>query len=118
MKQELVIINKEKIYKKDNNFFCDNVDMKSIPEGLSKNFEALVIARKSNIKKFHKINLKNIKKNDLIFWKGHIAIVISKKKLIHAYGPLKKILIMPIRKTIDRIYKTANLKVIGVRRVG
>ena len=74
---------------------------------------------KDQLKYFKKkIRLKNIKKNDLIFWKGHVAIVISKKKLIHAYGPLKKILIMSIRKTIDRIYKTANLKVIGIRRVG
>ncbi len=74
---------------------------------------------KDQLKYFRKkIKLKNIRKNDLIFWKGHVAIVVSKKKLIHAYGPFKKILIMPISKTIDRIYKTANLKVIGVRRVG
>ena len=59
-----------------------------------------------------------MKKNDLIFWKGHIAVAISKKKLIHAYGPLKKVLIMPIKKTIDRIHKTANLKIIGIRRIG
>ena len=64
-----------------------------------------------------KIKLQNIKKNDLIFWKGHVAVAISKKKLIHAYGPLKKVIIMPIKETIDRIYKTANLKVIGIRRV-
>ena len=64
-----------------------------------------------------KIELKNIRKNDLIFWKGHVAIAISKKDLIHAYGPLKKTVIMPIKKTIDRIYKTSNLKVTGIRRV-
>ena len=64
-----------------------------------------------------KIKLKNIKKNDLIFWKGHVAVCISKKYLIHAYGPLKKVVLMPIKKTIDRIDKTANLKVIGVRRI-
>ena len=64
-----------------------------------------------------KIELKNIRKNDLIFWKGHVAIAISKKNLIHAYGPLKRTVIMPIKKTIDRIYKTANLKVTGIRRV-
>ena len=64
-----------------------------------------------------KIELKNIRKNDLIFWKGHVAIAISKKDLIHAYGPLKRTTIMPIKKTIDRIYKTANLKVTGIRRV-
>ena len=73
---------------------------------------------RDQIKYFQKkIELKNIKKNDLIFWKGHVALAISKYNLIHAYGPSKKTLIMPINKTIKQIYKTANLKVIGVRRV-
>ena len=73
---------------------------------------------KDQIKYFKKkVKIKNIKKNDLIFWKGHVAIAISKNKLIHAYGPKKKTIIMPIKKTIDIIYKTANLKVIGIRRI-
>ena len=72
---------------------------------------------KDQIKYFKKkIKLKNISKNDLIFWKGHVAIALSKKNLIHAYGPLKKVVIMPIKKTINKIHKTADLKVIGVRR--
>jgi len=73
---------------------------------------------KDQLKYFRKkIKINKIKKNDLIFWKGHVAIVISKTTAIHAYGPLKKIVIMPIRKMIDLIYKTANLKVIGIRRI-
>ena len=64
-----------------------------------------------------KIKLIKAKKNDLIFWKGHVAVVISKNNLVHAYGPSKKTLVMPIKKTIDKIYKTANLKVIGIRRI-
>ena len=32
---------------------------------------------------------------------------INSKKLIHAYGPEKKVLIMPITKTIERIERTA-----------
>ena len=64
-----------------------------------------------------KIKIENIKKNDLIFWKGHVAISTSKHNLIHAYGPEKKTIRMPIKKTIDKIYKTANLKVIGIRRI-
>ena len=40
---------------------------------------------KDQIKYFKRnIRLDNIKKNDLIFWKGHVAIAISSKKLIHA----------------------------------
>ena len=61
---------------------------------------------KDQIKYFKKkIELRDIRKNDLIFWKGHVAIVISKSKLIHAYGPFKKVVVMSIKKTINRIYK-------------
>ena len=73
---------------------------------------------KNQIRYFKKkIELKNIRKNDLIFWKEHVAIVTSKNSLIHAYGPFKKTVKMSINKTIERIYKTANLKVIGIRRI-
>ena len=58
-----------------------------------------------------KLKLKIFKKGDVIFWKGHVAICINSKKLIHAYGPEKKVLIMPITKTIERIKKTADLSV-------
>ncbi len=64
-----------------------------------------------------KIKLQNIKKNDLIFWQGHVAVALSKNKLIHAYGPLKKVLVMNINYAINRIKRTANLKVIGIRRI-
>ena len=63
------------------------------------------------------INLKNIRKNDIIYWKGHVAVALSNKKLIHAYGPRKKTVIMNISNTIKLIRKTANLKVISVKRI-
>ena len=63
------------------------------------------------------INLKNIKKNDIIYWKGHVALALSGKKLIHAYGPRKKTLIMDIQKTIKLIKKASNLNVVAVKRV-
>jgi len=63
-----------------------------------------------------KYSVKNIKrrifkKGDIIFWKGHVAICFNSKKLIHAYGPEKKVLIMPIIETIDKIKRTAKLTV-------
>ena len=60
------------------------------------------------------IKRKIFKKGDIIFWKGHVAICINSKKLIHAYGPEKKVLIMPIKKTIDKIESTAKL---GVKKI-
>ena len=56
-------------------------------------------------------NKKKYKNGDIIYWKGHVALCINSKKLIHAYGPKKKVIIMPIKKTINRIERTANLKV-------
>ena len=73
---------------------------------------------KDQVKFFKKnVKLKNIKKNDIIYWKGHVALAISSKKLIHAYGPMKKTVIMGINQTIKRIEKTAKLKVIGIKRL-
>ena len=54
---------------------------------------------------------KTFKSGEIIYWKGHVAICINSKELIHAYGPKKKVLIMPIKKTIRLIKDTANLEV-------
>ena len=65
--KKLVIISKEKIFKKDNSLYCDNIDIKSIPEGFSRNLKVSVIAVKSNIIRFHKINLEQIEIASNIF---------------------------------------------------
>jgi len=69
--------------------------------------------------KYTKKNSKKrkFKKGDIIFWKGHVAICLNSKKLIHAYGPEKKVVIMPIMETINRIQKTAKLKVKKISRI-
>ena len=73
---------------------------------------------KDQVKYFkNNIKFKNIKKNDIIYWKGHVAVALSNKKLIHAYGPMKKTLIMSISQTIKKIQDTAKLKVIGIKRL-
>ena len=80
------------IYKFNNKFFPrDTVDQIKFKKG--------------------KIKKKNFKLGDIVYWKGHVAICISSKKLIHAYGPRKKVLVMEINKTIKLIKKTANLEV-------
>ena len=55
--------------------------------------------------KYSKRNLikRKFKKGDVIFWKGHVAICLNSNKLIHAYGPEKKVITMPIKKTINKI---------------
>ncbi len=80
------------IYKFNNKFFPrDTVDQINFKKGTKKKIK--------------------FKVGDIIYWKGHVAICINSKKLIHAYGPKKKVLIMEINKTIKLIKKTANLDV-------
>ena len=69
--------------------------------------------------KFTKKNLKKrkFKKGDIIFWKGHVAMCLNSKQLIHAYGPEKKVIIMPIIETINRIQRTAKLKVKKISKI-
>ena len=73
---------------------------------------------KDQVKYFKKnINLRKIKKNDILYWKGHVAVALSRKKLIHAYGPLKKTVIMDIDDTIKKIKKTAKLNLSKIKRI-
>ena len=82
-------------YKFNNKFFPrDTIDQVKIKKGF--------------------INKKVFKKGNIIFWRGHVAICLNSKSLIHAYGPKKKVLIMPIYKTIKLIEKTANLKILKI----
>ena len=61
MKKKLFIFSNEKIYFHDGKYFCDNIDLKSSPEGLNKKFEVNLHGRKSNKIRSHEIKLKKIK---------------------------------------------------------
>ena len=60
---------------------------------------------------------KKLVKGDIIFWKGHVGMCLNNSKFIHAYGPRKKVIIMPTKQTINLIYKTANLVVKKVSNI-
>ena len=59
--KDLIIINNEKIFIENDNFYCENLDLKILPEGLNSYHQVQYIVRSSNEKKNQKINLKNIK---------------------------------------------------------
>ena len=64
---------------------------------------------RDQIKFCKKKNRKSFLKGDIIFWKGHVGICLNQSKFIHAYGPRKKVIIMPINYSIKLIEKTAKL---------
>ena len=61
MKKKLVIITNESFGYNNDKFFCDNIDLKSIPEGLEEKFDIEVIGRSSKISRTKKVEIKKIK---------------------------------------------------------
>lgn len=60
MKNKIYIITNENFYFNGENYYCDNIDLKSIPEELNKFSDLHIIGRKSPTQKSKKVNLKNI----------------------------------------------------------
>ena len=63
----LVIINNEKVFKENNSFYCDNLDLKIIPEELNEYYKVQYIVRSSNKKGKQNIKLSDIKTASNIF---------------------------------------------------
>ena len=67
MKKKLFIFSNESISIEDNKYYCDNLDLKSTPEGLNKKYEVNLLGRKASRKRSHEINIKRIKVFSNIF---------------------------------------------------
>ena len=76
--KKLFIISNESISLQGGKFYCDNIDLKSTPEGLNKKFEVNLFARKSNKKRAHEIRIKKIKIFNNIF--SYISSLITALK--------------------------------------
>ena len=59
-KQNLIILNNEKVFKDGDGFFCENLDLKIVPEGLNNFFNVKFIVRSSKKKGAQKLNLKDV----------------------------------------------------------
>lgn len=66
-KKSIVIINNEKCVETNDGIFCENIEMKTMPEGLSNYFDVTLILRKAKINPIHKIEIQNIKISRNIF---------------------------------------------------
>ncbi len=61
MKKKLFIFSNESIFFQEGKFFCDNIDLKSSPEGLNRKYEVNLFGRKSTKQRSHEIKIKKIK---------------------------------------------------------
>ena len=79
MKKKLFIFSNENIFLQNEKFFCDNIDLKSSPEGLNKKFEVNLFGRKSSKRRAHEIKLKRIRVFSNIF--SYLWEVIKSTKI-------------------------------------
>jgi hypothetical protein len=63
-----------------------------------------------NLKKKEITNLDNLDRGCVVFWKGHVGIMVDKVNCIHANAFHMKTVIEPINKIIDRFGKTLSIK--------
>lgn len=57
-----------------------------------------------------------LKRGDLVFWRGHVAIAQSAEWLIHASGHQMEVVVEPVRRAVERI-ATTHGDVTSVRRI-
>jgi glycosyltransferase involved in cell wall biosynthesis len=78
MKKKLFIFSNESILSHEGKFFCDNIDLKTTPEGLNKKFEINLFGRKTKKNRSHEIKIKKTKIFSNIF--SYISSVIKSIK--------------------------------------
>ncbi|MFO1088611.1 MAG: C40 family peptidase [Hyphomicrobiales bacterium] len=47
--------------------------------------------------------LNNLRRGDLVFWKGHVGMMLDAERMIHANGYHMKVVIEPLKQAVDRI---------------
>lgn len=66
--------------------------------------------------KLDKAEVGAIKRGDLIFWKGHVAVVHSPEWLLHASGHQMEVVIEPVSRAVERIAATHG-QITSMRRI-
>lgn len=61
--------------------------------------------------------LNGLRRGDLVFWKGHVAIMINDSHIIHANAHHMKVAIEPLVEAIERIHASGNGLPTAFRRV-
>jgi cell wall-associated NlpC family hydrolase len=62
------------------------------------------------------VDLSGLRRGDLVFWKGHVAIARDKATLVHANAFHMAVAIEPVAEAVDRI-REAGSEVTSVRRI-
>lgn len=62
-------------------------------------------------------DLKGLKRGDLVFWKGHVAIMTDEANIIHANAHHMKVAVEPLKTAVRRIEKAGSGRPTAFRRL-
>jgi cell wall-associated NlpC family hydrolase len=57
-----------------------------------------------------------LRRGDLVFWKGHVAMMLDEERIIHANGHHMRVAIEPLRAAMERIKASGGGPVRSLRR--
>ena len=63
------------------------------------------------------VSLRGLKRGDLIFWKGHVGIMQSSSKMIHANAFHMTVQSEPLRETVQRIEASGGGAITAIKRL-
>ncbi len=56
----------------------------------------------------HAVDAKNLQRGDLVFWKGHVGVMLDASRLLHANAFHMEVTIEPLAQAVARIEKSAG----------
>lgn len=62
-------------------------------------------------------DLKGLQRGDLVFWKGHVGVLLDGGRLLHANGHHMLVAVEPLRVAADRILKKGYGPITSIRRL-
>ncbi len=67
---------------------------------------------------FTPVDQGDLTRGDLVFWKGHVAMMLDDTRIIHANAYHMRVFVEPLSKAIDRIGQNEFGAVTGCARPG
>ena len=59
----------------------------------------------------------NLKRSDLIFWEGHVGVMLDEKNLLHANGYHMKVIEEPLEVAKERIETNGGGLITAIKRI-
>ncbi len=63
------------------------------------------------------VELDGLQRGDLVFWRGHVGLMLDADRLIHANGHHMEVAVEPLREAVARIAAKSYGAVTSIRRL-